>query len=103
MARSDVLDVGTQFCHSDYYRKISFTGSTGVGKWLLKESAMSMKRVRGGGMDICVVWSDMMHYDVCQNISLMFNYLLLLLLCMYVYGIFPSAYVSRCICVVLWI
>jgi succinate-semialdehyde dehydrogenase / glutarate-semialdehyde dehydrogenase len=46
VARSDVLDVGTQFCNSDYYRKISFTGSTNVGKWLLKEGASTMKRVR---------------------------------------------------------
>ena len=44
--REDVVGVGTQFCHSEHYKKISFTGSTNVGKWLYRESADTVKRVR---------------------------------------------------------
>ncbi len=43
--REDVKDVGLQFCHSEHYKKISFTGSTNVGKWLYREGASTMKRV----------------------------------------------------------
>ncbi|CAE7426936.1 gabD [Symbiodinium microadriaticum] len=60
VTREDVVAVGTQFCHSDYYRKISFTGSTNVGKWLLRESAMSMKRVclENGGNAPFIIFDD---------------------------------------------
>lgn len=45
VAREDVVDVGTSFCHNPLFRKLSFTGSTNVGKWLMKESASTCKRV----------------------------------------------------------
>lgn len=44
--REHVVDVGTLLCHSSDIRKISFTGSTNVGKWLMRESATTVKRVR---------------------------------------------------------
>ena len=46
MNRDDVQEVGKQFCHSKDYQKISFTGSTAVGKWLYREGASTVKRVR---------------------------------------------------------
>lgn len=44
--REDVQEVGSQLCHSQHYKKISFTGSTAVGKWLYREGAETVKRVR---------------------------------------------------------
>lgn len=58
VARDEVVAVGTQFCTSDYYRKISFTGSTNVGKWLLKEGAMSMKRVSERASGTIAIYID---------------------------------------------
>lgn len=43
--RSDVQEVGLALCHSDKIRKLSFTGSTPVGKWLMRESASTVKKV----------------------------------------------------------
>jgi len=37
--------IGTLFCEHPDIRKISFTGSTKVGKWLLEKSANTVKRV----------------------------------------------------------
>lgn len=45
VAREDVQSIGKYFCNSQYFRKISFTGSTNVGKWLMQESASTVKRV----------------------------------------------------------
>ena len=45
VSREDVEGVGLALCHSPLLRKLSFTGSTGVGKWLMRESASTMKRV----------------------------------------------------------
>ena len=57
--REDVQDVGMQFCHSDHYKKISFTGSTAVGKWLYRESASTVKRV----------WlHEYIYYHMIQNL-----------------------------------
>lgn len=46
VGRSNVASVGSKLCHSSLFRKISFTGSTNVGKWLMRESASNVKRVR---------------------------------------------------------
>lgn len=43
--RSNVEEVGTALCHSKLIRKVSFTGSTAVGKWLMREAASTVKRV----------------------------------------------------------
>lgn len=58
--RDDVKDVGLQFCHSNHYKKISFTGSTAVGKWLYRESADTVKRVslENGGNAPFLVFDD---------------------------------------------
>jgi acyl-CoA reductase-like NAD-dependent aldehyde dehydrogenase len=40
--------VGLQLCQSQHYKKLSFTGSTAVGKWLYREGADTVKRVRLG-------------------------------------------------------
>jgi len=44
--RPEVVEVGEALCHSPLLRKVSFTGSTAVGKWLMKESASTLKKVR---------------------------------------------------------
>ena len=46
VAREEVVEVGTAMCHSPLLKKISFTGSTAVGKWLMRESASTLKKVR---------------------------------------------------------
>jgi succinate-semialdehyde dehydrogenase/glutarate-semialdehyde dehydrogenase len=45
VAREDIYSVGMAICHSQDIRKVSFTGSTAVGKWLMKESSSTVKRV----------------------------------------------------------
>lgn len=42
---SDPVSVGKQFCEHPLVRKISFTGSTAVGKLLLAQAAQGVKRV----------------------------------------------------------
>ncbi len=37
--RADVEEVGRALCHSPLLRKVSFTGSTNVGKWLNERKA----------------------------------------------------------------
>lgn len=45
VAREDVESVGLELCHSSSIKKVSFTGSTAVGKWLMRESASTVKKV----------------------------------------------------------
>jgi succinate-semialdehyde dehydrogenase / glutarate-semialdehyde dehydrogenase len=45
VATSDPVSVGTEFLTNPLVRKITFTGSTDVGKYLLREAAASVKRV----------------------------------------------------------
>jgi succinate-semialdehyde dehydrogenase/glutarate-semialdehyde dehydrogenase len=45
VGREEVVEVGTALCHSPLLRKVSFTGSTAVGKWLMRESATTLKKV----------------------------------------------------------
>jgi hypothetical protein len=45
VSREDTVDVGREMCHHHDIRKVSFTGSTAVGKWLMKESSSTVKRV----------------------------------------------------------
>lgn len=58
--RDDVQDVGLQFAHSLHYKKLSFTGSTAVGKWLYREGASTLKRVslENGGNAPFIVFDD---------------------------------------------
>jgi succinate-semialdehyde dehydrogenase/glutarate-semialdehyde dehydrogenase len=46
VAREDVEEVGQALCRSQQVRKVSFTGSTAVGKWLMRECASTVKRVK---------------------------------------------------------
>lgn len=46
VGREEVVGVGEAICHSKQIRKVSFTGSTAVGKWLMKESSSTVKKVR---------------------------------------------------------
>lgn len=44
--RENVEAVGKELCNSKLIRKVSFTGSTAVGKWLMREAASTVKKVR---------------------------------------------------------
>jgi succinate-semialdehyde dehydrogenase/glutarate-semialdehyde dehydrogenase len=46
VARDEAEAVGMAICHSTEVKKVSFTGSTAVGKWLMRESASTVKKVR---------------------------------------------------------
>jgi succinate-semialdehyde dehydrogenase/glutarate-semialdehyde dehydrogenase len=43
--REHVEAVGKELCNSKDIRKVSFTGSTAVGKWLMREAASTVKKV----------------------------------------------------------
>lgn len=60
VAREEVEDVGRAMCHSKDIRKISFTGSTNVGKWLMREAATTVKKVslELGGNAPFIVFDD---------------------------------------------
>lgn len=60
VSRDDVEDVGRALCHSKLIRKVSFTGSTAVGKWLMRESASTVKRIslELGGNAPFIVFDD---------------------------------------------
>eukprot|EP00604_Paraphysomonas_vestita_P003478 CAMPEP_0174819924 /NCGR_PEP_ID=MMETSP1107-20130205/3392_1 /TAXON_ID=36770 /ORGANISM="Paraphysomonas vestita, Strain GFlagA" /LENGTH=416 /DNA_ID=CAMNT_0016034247 /DNA_START=190 /DNA_END=1440 /DNA_ORIENTATION=+ len=60
VAREDVQSIGKHFCNSHLYRKISFTGSTNVGKWLMQESASTVKKLslENGGNAPFIVFDD---------------------------------------------
>ena len=44
-SRDNTVMAGTTLCSSSIVKKISFTGSTKVGKWLLEKSAATVKKV----------------------------------------------------------
>ncbi|MCJ8151813.1 NAD-dependent succinate-semialdehyde dehydrogenase (plasmid) [Shinella sp. B3.7] len=52
--------IGMEFCHNPKIAKITFTGSTGVGRWLMKEAAEGIKRLslELGGNAPFVVFDD---------------------------------------------
>jgi succinate-semialdehyde dehydrogenase/glutarate-semialdehyde dehydrogenase len=60
VSREDVESVGRSLCHSKLIRKVSFTGSTAVGKWLMRESASTVKRIslELGGNAPFIVFDD---------------------------------------------
>jgi succinate-semialdehyde dehydrogenase / glutarate-semialdehyde dehydrogenase len=45
VGKEEVNEVGLALCHNPLIRKLSFTGSTNVGKWLMRESADTVKKV----------------------------------------------------------
>jgi len=60
VGRNETVDVGRALCHSKLIRKLSFTGSTNVGKWLMAESATNVKRLslELGGNAPFIVFDD---------------------------------------------
>ncbi|UPA28030.1 NAD-dependent succinate-semialdehyde dehydrogenase (plasmid) [Shinella oryzae] len=52
--------IGMEFCHNPKIAKITFTGSTGVGRWLMKEAADGIKRLslELGGNAPFIVFDD---------------------------------------------
>lgn len=60
VAKEDVQDVGLSLCHSKLIRKLSFTGSTVVGKWLMREASTTVKKVslELGGNAAFIVFDD---------------------------------------------
>lgn len=53
-------DIGTEFSHNPKVAKISFTGSTEVGRWLMREGASTIKRLslELGGNAPFIVFED---------------------------------------------
>eukprot|EP00597_Dinobryon_sp_UTEXLB2267_P004907 CAMPEP_0170059152 /NCGR_PEP_ID=MMETSP0019_2-20121128/1529_1 /TAXON_ID=98059 /ORGANISM="Dinobryon sp., Strain UTEXLB2267" /LENGTH=517 /DNA_ID=CAMNT_0010264315 /DNA_START=52 /DNA_END=1602 /DNA_ORIENTATION=+ len=60
VGREEVAEVGALLCHSSAIRKLSFTGSTPVGKWLMRECASTVKRIslELGGNAPFIVFDD---------------------------------------------
>lgn len=60
VGREEVQDVGRALCNSKHLRKVSFTGSTAVGKWLMREAASTVKKVslELGGNAPFIVFDD---------------------------------------------
>lgn len=56
----DAEPLGLEFCHNPKVAKISFTGSTRVGRWLLREASDSVKRLslELGGNAPFIVFDD---------------------------------------------
>ena len=52
--------IGTELCHNDLVRKITFTGSTEVGAWLSREAAGTIKKLslELGGNAPFIVFDD---------------------------------------------
>ncbi|MPR64292.1 succinate-semialdehyde dehydrogenase [Ochrobactrum intermedium] len=52
--------IGTEFCHNPKIAKITFTGSTSVGRWLMKEASDGIKRLslELGGNAPFIVFDD---------------------------------------------
>lgn len=57
---SEAKPVGEEFCRNPKVAKITFTGSTGVGRWLMKEAADGIKRLslELGGNAPFIVFDD---------------------------------------------
>jgi succinate-semialdehyde dehydrogenase / glutarate-semialdehyde dehydrogenase len=57
---TDAKPIGEEFCHSPKVAKITFTGSTNVGRWLMREAAGSIKRLslELGGNAPFIVFDD---------------------------------------------
>ncbi|HZW48337.1 MAG TPA: NAD-dependent succinate-semialdehyde dehydrogenase [Microvirga sp.] len=57
---SDAKPVGEEFCHNLKVAKITFTGSTNVGRWLMREAGDSIKRLslELGGNAPFIVFDD---------------------------------------------
>ncbi|MDF2969744.1 MAG: gabD [Microvirga sp.] len=57
---TDAKPVGEEFCHNPKVAKITFTGSTNVGRWLMKEAGDSIKRLslELGGNAPFIVFDD---------------------------------------------
>mgnify|MGYP000043368663 CR=1 FL=1 len=50
--REESKYVGSEMCNSKIVKKISFTGSTSVGKLLMEQSSKSIKRISLGKLNI---------------------------------------------------
>jgi len=72
VAKEEVVAVGGALCHDPLLRKLSFTGSTGVGKWLMRECASTVKRLslELGGNAPFIVFDDC---DVETAVSALIN------------------------------
>ena len=60
VGREEVVEVGTALCHSKVIRKLSFTGSTAVGKFLYRECSETVKKLslELGGNAPFIVFDD---------------------------------------------
>lgn len=60
VGREEVEEVGMALCHSSVFKKLSFTGSTKVGKWLYRECSSTVKKLslELGGNAPFIVFDD---------------------------------------------
>lgn len=60
VGREEVAEVGAALCHHPDVRKLSFTGSTGVGRWLYRECGDTVKKLslELGGNAPFIVFDD---------------------------------------------
>lgn len=55
--------VGEEFCTNPIVKKISFTGSTAVGKMLMKQSSDTVKRLSLGEFTVTYTLMDSLHEE----------------------------------------
>jgi len=60
VGREEVVEAGKTLCHAPELRKLSFTGSTAVGKWLYRECSETVKKLslELGGNAPYIVFDD---------------------------------------------
>lgn len=72
VGRDNVIEVGHAMCTNKHLRKISFTGSTAVGKTLMRDCASTVKRLslELGGNAPFIVCEDA---DIDQSVKALIN------------------------------
>lgn len=72
LTMANLTAVGKALCEDPIIRKISFTGSTPVGKTLMKQSAGSLKKLslELGGNAPCIIFDDCDMHDALQTVLL---------------------------------
>lgn len=72
-AKSNMIDVGKLICEHPSVKKISFTGSTGVGRILMQQSSQSLKKLSmelgGNAPFIGTYMFNLFPLPVCQTLS----------------------------------
>tara|TARA_B110000090_G_C13248586_1_gene395461 strand:+ start:79 stop:531 length:453 start_codon:yes stop_codon:yes gene_type:complete len=98
VGREEVQEVGAALCHSPELRKLSFTGSTAVGKWLYRECADTMKKLSmelGGNAPFIVFDDADLDVAVSALMNCKFRYVLCSLAYIHINLFFSSAFYTH--------